>query len=89
MITSENFRSLLKKLNFASDLCESLFTYEFKTCRLAADFTTQKLIYPEQMKGREHNNSFSANENFVTWGREFDKALNDMKTDGGQLFSYW
>ena len=24
-----------------------------------------------------------------TWGREFDKALNDMKTDGGQLFSYW
>ncbi len=144
MITSENFRELLKKLNFVSDLCESIFTYEFKTCRLTADFTNQKLIYPEQIKGREHNNSFSANENFVvfecvykllkkgwlpedielekswplgrtqksgradicvynknnsdevlmiieckTWGREFDKALNDMKTDGGQLFSYW
>ncbi len=144
MITLENFRELLKKLNFVSDLCESIFTYEFKTCRLTADFTNQKLIYPEQIKGREHNNSFSANENFVvfecvykllkkgwlpedielekswplgrtqksgradicvynknnsdevlmiieckTWGREFDKALNDTKTDGGQLFSYW
>ncbi|MBQ7578664.1 MAG: N-6 DNA methylase [Synergistaceae bacterium] len=144
MITLENFRELLEKLNFVPDLCESIFTYEFKTCRLSADFTSKKLIYPEQIKGREHNNSFSANENFVvfecvynllkkgwlpedielekswplgrtqksgradicvynknnsdevlmiieckTWGREFDKALNDMKTDGGQLFSYW
>lgn len=24
-----------------------------------------------------------------TWGREFDKALNDTKNDGAQLFSYW
>lgn len=24
-----------------------------------------------------------------TWGKEFDKALNDTKNDGGQLFSYW
>lgn len=24
-----------------------------------------------------------------TWGREFDKALADTKTDGAQLFSYW
>ena len=24
-----------------------------------------------------------------TWGREFDKALNDTKSDGAQLFSYW
>lgn len=24
-----------------------------------------------------------------TWGREFDKALNDTKIDGAQLFSYW
>lgn len=24
-----------------------------------------------------------------TWGKEFDKALNDTKIDGGQLFSYW
>ncbi len=24
-----------------------------------------------------------------TWGREFDKALSDMKNDGAQLFSYW
>lgn len=24
-----------------------------------------------------------------TWGKEFDKALNDTKADGAQLFSYW
>ena len=24
-----------------------------------------------------------------TWGREFDKALNDTMSDGAQLFSYW
>jgi type I restriction-modification system DNA methylase subunit len=24
-----------------------------------------------------------------TWGREFDKAFNDTKHDGAQLFSYW
>lgn len=24
-----------------------------------------------------------------TWGREFDKALQDTKNDGAQLFSYW
>ena len=24
-----------------------------------------------------------------TWGREFDKALQDTKSDGAQLFSYW
>ena len=24
-----------------------------------------------------------------TWGSKFDKALNDTKNDGGQLFSYW
>ena len=24
-----------------------------------------------------------------TWGREFDKAINDTKNDGAQLFSYW
>lgn len=24
-----------------------------------------------------------------TWGKEFDKALNDTKNDGAQLFSYW
>ena len=24
-----------------------------------------------------------------TWGSKFDKALNDTKSDGGQLFSYW
>lgn len=24
-----------------------------------------------------------------TWGREFDKAFSDTKSDGAQLFSYW
>lgn len=24
-----------------------------------------------------------------TWGKEFDKAFNDSKNDGGQVFSYW
>ena len=24
-----------------------------------------------------------------TWGKEFDKAFNDTKNDGGQVFSYW
>ena len=144
MITSENFRELLKFLGFTHDLCENIFTYEFsQTCKFLVDFTNEKLIYPEAIKGREHNNNFSQNENFVvfecvfkllnkgyrpedielektwtlgrtqkggradicvyenssdnvlmiieckTWGKEFTKALDDTKTNGAQLFSYW
>ena len=109
---------------------------------MSVDFSKKKLIYPDDIKGRERNDGFDAPENFVvfecvnrllekgyrpehielekewhlghdaksgradicvtdakgsmlfiieckTWGREFDKALNDTKNDGAQLFSYW
>ncbi|MBR0254143.1 MAG: N-6 DNA methylase [Synergistaceae bacterium] len=144
MITPSNFMDVLKILDFKSDICESVFTYDFENYKLEADFTNKKLIYPVEIRGRERNDSFNVNENFVvfecvfrllqkgyrpedielekvwtlghekksgradicvydkdnsekvliiieckTWGKEFDKALNDTKQDGGQLFSYW
>ena len=143
MISSANFKAMLNFLGFKPDITGSVFTYNFGAFTIGADFTEGKLIYPAELRGREHNNTFDANENFVvfecvfrlltkgylpedleleklwqlgriqksgradicvyekdsdnvlmiieckTWGREFDNALNDTKTDGAQLFSYW
>ncbi len=144
MITAENFKELLKISGFKQDITGTLYTYNFENFSMSADFSAEKLIYPEKITGREHNSGFDANENFVvfecvfkllkkgykpedielektwklghvqksgradiciykdenhenvlmiieckTYGYEFSKALNDTKTDGAQLFSYW
>lgn len=34
---------------------------------MRVDFNTEKLIYPEEIKGRERNDGFDAPENFVVF----------------------
>lgn len=142
MIDVSNLKDTLKTLGFIAygDIYEKVFSEI--GCSLKVDFQTKRLIYPNEIKGRERNDSFDQKENFVvfecvcrllskgyrpehielekewhlghdakggradicvtdtsgnmlfiieckTWGREYDKALNNTKSDGAQLFSYW
>ena len=142
MIDVSNLKDALKTLGFVAygDIYEKVF-FEIG-CSLKVDFQAKRLIYPNEIKGRERNDGFDQKENFVvfecvcrllskgyrpehielekewhlghdakggradicvsdtsgnmlfiieckTWGREYDKALNNTKSDGAQLFSYW
>lgn len=142
MITESNFKNLLLFLGF--NVKGELYEKKFKHSNafMGVNFSQKKLYYPEDVKGRERNNGFDKQENFVvfecinrllekgyrpehielekewhlghdaksgradicvtdekgsmlfiveckTWGKEFDKALSDTKSDGAQLFSYW
>ena len=40
---------------------------EVSGCTLSVDMNSKKLIYPEAIRGREHNTSFDAPENFVVF----------------------
>ena len=142
MIDVSNLKDALKALGFVAygDIYEKAFSEI--GCSLKVDFQAKRLIYPNEIRGRERNDSFDQKENFVvfecvcrllskgyrpehielekewhlghdakggradicvsdtsgsmlfiieckTWGREYDKALNNTKSDGAQLFSYW
>ena len=142
MIDVSNLKDTLKTLGFIAygDIYEKAFSEI--GCSLKVAFQAKRLIYPNEIKGRERNDSFDQKENFVvfecvcrllskgyrpehielekewhlghdakggradicvsdtsgnmlfiieckTWGREYDKALNNTKSDGAQLFSYW
>ena len=142
MIDVSNLKDALKTLGFVAygDIYEKVFSEI--GCSLKVDFHAKKLIYPNEIKGRERNNGFDKKENFVvfecvcrlllkeyrpehielekewhlghdpkggradicvtdtsgnmlsiieckTWGKAYDKALNNTKNDGAQLFSYW
>lgn len=47
----------------------SIFEKKFTTfnCSLSVDFSTEKLIYPIEIKGRERNDDFKQDENFVVF----------------------
>ena len=142
MIDVSNLKDALETLGFVAhgDIHEKVFSEI--GCSLKVDFQAKRLIYPNEIKGRERNDGFDQKENFVvfecvcrllskgyrpehielekewhlghdakggradicvsdtngnmlfiieckTWGREYDKALNNTKSDGAQLFSYW
>ena len=142
MIDVSNLKDALETLGFVAhgDIHEKVFPEI--GCSLKVDFHAKKLIYPNEIKGRERNNGFDKKENFVvfecvcrlllkeyrpehielekewhlghdpkggradicvtdtsgnmlfiieckTWGKAYDKALNNTKNDGAQLFSYW
>ena len=142
MIDVSNLKDALETLGFVAhgDIHEKVFPEI--GCSLKVDFRAKKLIYPNEIKGRERNNGFDKKENFVvfecvcrlllkeyrpehielekewhlghdpkggradicvtdtsgnmlfiieckTWGKAYDKALNNTKNDGAQLFSYW
>ena len=142
MIDVSNLKDALETLGFVAhgDIHEKVFPEI--GCSLKVDFQAKRLIYPNEIKGRERNNGFDKKENFVvfecvcrlllkeyrpehielekewhlghdpkggradicvtdtsgnmlfiieckTWGKAYDKALNNTKNDGAQLFSYW
>lgn len=67
MITVSNFKNLLLSLGFANsgDEYEKKFPH-FETS-MRVDFTKKKLFYPDEIKGRERNDSFDSPENFVVF----------------------
>ena len=68
MITTENFKDLLKTLSFAEE--DNIFKKSFSEADLIVNFDKQTIIYPEK-KGLKVNHqqicNFSSNENFVVF----------------------
>ncbi|MBR3860655.1 MAG: N-6 DNA methylase [Oscillospiraceae bacterium] len=67
MITAANLKTVLHVLGFSQH--ETVFEKSFPqlSCSLRVDFSTRKLIYPDSIKGRERNDGFDQNENFVVF----------------------
>ena len=69
MITADNFKKVLKALKFKSSEDKQFFEKKFPHFKgfLSVDFEHEKLIYPNEIKGRDRNTSFAAQENFVVF----------------------
>ena len=67
MITASNLKTVLQAMGFSQH--ETVFEKSFPqfSCSLRVDFSAQKLIYPDSIKGRERNDGFDQNENFVVF----------------------
>lgn len=67
MITESNFRELLTCLGYleTDDVYEKEYP-EFHAS-MVVDFNKKKLIYPAEIKGKDRNNGFDKNENFVVF----------------------
>ena len=67
IITKRNFKKALHIMGFSEN--GSVFEKKFATfnCSLTVDFSSEKLIYPIEIKGRERNNDFKQDENFVVF----------------------
>jgi len=142
MFNKTSFGEALIEMNFIPGGGFYEKTYAASGAKMRVEYGVNRLVYPEQIKGRDRNTDFDAPENFVvfecvdrllekgyrpehielekewhlghdakggradicvsdengnmlfiieckTWGKEFDKAFKDTKSDGAQLFSYW
>ena len=67
MIDVSNLKDALKTLGFVAygDIYEKVF-FEIG-CSLKVDFKAKRLIYPNEIKGRERNDGFDQKENFVVF----------------------
>lgn len=67
IITKSNFKKALRIMGFSEN--GSIFEKKFATfnCSLRVDFSTEKLIYPIEIKGRQRNDDFKQDENFVVF----------------------
>lgn len=67
MITESSLRKLLKILGYSeeNDVFEKEYS-EYNTSMIV-DFNKKKLIYPAGIKGRDRNDGFDKNENFVVF----------------------
>ena len=67
MITKNNFEEVLETLGFKKSGNIMYKKYRSFNCELKVDFAKEKLIYPEEIRGRERNDGFDAPENFVVF----------------------
>lgn len=67
MIDRGNFAEVLRIMGFTADSAGKVFTYEHDGITMSADFSSGTLVYPEKVRGRSHNTSFTAPENFVVF----------------------
>ena len=67
MINTGNFEPALNLMGFS--IYGSIYKKDFQNfgCSLKVDFSSQKLIYPNSIKGRNRNDGFEQNENFVVF----------------------
>lgn len=67
IITKNNFKVVLQALGFVAHGQVFEKKYDAYNCSLSVNFTTEKLIYPVEIKGRERNDDFNQPENFVVF----------------------
>lgn len=67
MIKKSNFKDLVLALGFAFDGARYVKEFSQFGCTMAVDFTNEKLFYPEAVAGRERNDTFQQDENFVVF----------------------
>ena len=67
MITTSNLKPALKAMGFVESGSVSEKAYHQFSCSMRVDFSAKKLIYPETIKGRDRNDDFEHNENFVVF----------------------
>ena len=67
IITKNNFKNALCSMGFSEN--DNVFSKKFPAynCSMSVDFSIEKLIYPEEIKGRDRNDGFNAPENFVVF----------------------
>lgn len=70
MITESNIHKVLKIIGFSFDETTNRYIKEFPEygdCSMIADCKNKKLIYPNEILGRDRNTGFDQNENFVVF----------------------
>ena len=69
MINKSNLKNILPLMNFKETSMSNIYSKTFSHFdgELCVDFNAEKLIYPEEIKGRERNDGFDAPENFVVF----------------------
>jgi len=69
MITNANFKDMLIYLGFTEENHNNIYIKEFPDFHVSmeADFNQQILKFPTEIKGREVNDRFDKNENFVVF----------------------
>lgn len=67
MITESNFRDVLISLGFTKTGDSYEKSFPALDAIMRVDYSARKLYYPDKIKGRERNDSFGQNENFVVF----------------------
>ncbi|MBQ6971411.1 MAG: N-6 DNA methylase [Synergistaceae bacterium] len=87
MIERGNFREALGIMGFTA--AGKVYTYGGGTWSMSADFGTGTLSYPEAVRGREHNTSFTAPENFVVFECVFRLLTKGYRPEDIELEKEW